>query len=101
MTANKVDCVSDSVSPNMTSGMNGTCTDDFFCVLLENHPTKIVSLTFAYIFLLTLPPCLWSIIWFERFGSDSKRTFVNKILSSLCWCAIEWGVFVHIPYIIR
>jgi len=44
---------------------------------------------------------MYSIIWFERFGSDLKRMFVNRIVSSVCWSIITWIIFVQIPEMIR
>ena len=31
---------------------------------------------------------LYGAIWFEHFGSDSKRTLVNRLFTSLCWTGI-------------
>ncbi len=53
-------------------------TDDFFGELFENRLSKtfaIITSGFATITGLIL---IYSIIWFERFGSDDKRTLQVK-----------------------
>ncbi len=44
---------------------------------------------------------MYSIIWFERFGSDLKRMFVNQTISSVCWSMLTWIIFIQIPEMIR
>ncbi len=44
---------------------NNTSTD-FFEVLLENNPVKIISLIISIFITITGIPCFYSIIWFER-----------------------------------
>ena len=54
-------------------------------------------------FLLTLSTLLsicnivasLGIVWFERFGSDNKRIFGNKIVASISWAVIAWYVLVQ------
>ena len=31
-----------------------------------------------------------SVIWFERFGSDLKRTLTNRLVSDVCWVSIQF-----------
>jgi hypothetical protein len=33
-------------------------------------------------------PGLYGFIWFERFGSDKKRTIINELLAFIGWNAI-------------
>ena len=64
--------------------MNNT---QLFQNVFEN---KIISL------LLTLSPFLlvlsmlsaYGIIWFERFGTDQKRTIINKLVSDSLWIVV-------------
>ena len=32
---------------------------------------------------------------FEHFGSDNKRTVINKFVSSICWTGIEFAILVE------
>jgi hypothetical protein len=34
---------------------------------------------------LILIPGAFSLIWYEKFGSDKRRTLINKLVSALCW----------------
>ena len=55
------------------------------------------SLIFSTLGIFTL----YSIIWFERFGSDLKRMFINKTIMSVFWSILAWIVFAQIPDMIR
>ena len=35
------------------------------------------------------------IIWHEKFGSDNKRIFPDKIVASLSWVSIFWFLVIH------
>jgi hypothetical protein len=35
------------------------------------------------------------IIWFERFGSDLKRIFINRIVTSVAWSSMSWYILVQ------
>ena len=74
---------------------------DSFKGLTSNNPEKVFSLTFAIVTSIVIPILLYSIIWFEKFGADNKRTLVNKFTSSGIWCAIEYLLFVQTIDIIR
>jgi hypothetical protein len=58
---------------------------DFFSGLTSPKPIKTFSLIFAGIICVTIPIFLYSIIWFERFGSDKKRTILNIVTSYGTW----------------
>ena len=75
--------------------------EDFFNVLAENGTSRNVTLAVSIICQLIIPPGLLSIIIYEKFGSDKKRTFANKMTSSICWSGLAWGLLVHIPWIFR
>ena len=38
---------------------------------------------------------LYSIIWFEKFGSDKKRTILNMFASLFCWECIKFMLLVQ------
>ena len=62
---------------------------DFFKFLMVYGPSEIVSLVFSAVSLVSVPLLLYSIIWFDNFGSDKKRTFINRLVSSFCAALIE------------
>jgi hypothetical protein len=57
---------------------------DFFktLVIIVSFVVNLVSLMFMY-----------SIIWYERFGSDRKRILTNKFVSVICWYTIVGSQF--------
>jgi len=49
---------------------------------------------------LTVILLTFGIIWFEKFGSDVRRFFINKMVSSICWSVIALLILVQILQII-
>jgi len=83
---------------NFTSNnLTRSCTDDFFCGVFENRPSKIVFMTFTIVTIPFVLLLLYSIVWYERFGLDVKRTIVNKLTSSFCWVGMQFILLVNIP----
>ena len=74
---------------------NGTA-DDYFGGLFENRISKILITAFSFFGTLILMGAISGIIWFERFGSNLKRTFLNKMVSALCWTCFEWFFIVQV-----
>jgi len=63
---------------------------------------------FKTVFILSTILCIilalagfYSIIWFERFGSDKKRTVLNKLISSTCYVGMFANGFVQSLYAFR
>ena len=74
---------------------------DFFSNLTDGKPTKFLFLTFATLTSLTLPIFLYFIIWFEKFGSDNKRTLINKFASFGIWFSIQYYLLLVTSDIFR
>ena len=74
---------------------------DFFSGLTSNSISKNFSLIFAILTSIIIPFFLCSIVWYEKYGSDQRRTLVNKFASCGCWCAIEYLLFPQVADIIR
>jgi hypothetical protein len=74
---------------------NTALKNDFFSTLTEDKQTKGICLSFAVISLLTFPILAYSIIWYEKYGTDNKRTMINKFFSMICWSAIENWILVQ------
>jgi hypothetical protein len=75
-------------------------SEKYFCGTFENNEFKIISIVFASLFTPACVILLYGIIWFEKFGTDCKRTLTNKLLSSICWTLI-YGLVVCSLDIIR
>ena len=74
---------------------------DFYEGLVENRPIKICGIIFVIVVTLINIPAALGIIWFEHFGSDLKRMFINRTVSSTCWNTIAWMVIIQIPDTLR
>ncbi len=68
-----------------------------FDVLFENRPSKIIGAIFCIILSFFTFTSVYGIIWFEKYGSDLKRIFINRIVSSMSWNSLLWLIVVHIP----
>ena len=55
--------------------------NDYFAGLFANDTLKVFSIAISIFLLVVLITQLSGIIWYERFGNDSKRTVINKLLS--------------------
>ena len=75
--------------------------EDFFTGLFENRPSKTFAVIFSCLGGSIVLSLLYSIIWYERFGSDNKRTLLNKLVSSLCWTCFEWFFSIQIVDMFR
>lgn len=53
---------------------------DFFEVAFRDGPLKTGTIAVTLVLVIILSAAGYGIIWFERFGSDKKRTLVNRLL---------------------
>jgi hypothetical protein len=74
---------------------------DFFKGLFENRPTKIISALFSALFAIIILPLLYTIVWFEKNGSNQKRTLLDKLVSTVCWTCIGWYLIIQNIDLIR
>ncbi len=79
--------------PNVTNVQNFT-NEHFFDGLNINRPSKLIAV-FAAVLLMSLNSLAFvGIIWFERFGSDLKRIFIDRIVTSVAWSSMSWYILV-------
>ena len=78
-----------------------TYEEDFFSGLYKIRPSENIGVTLPLMSICILIPVLYSIIWYEKFGSDKKRTVLNKLVGSVCWYTIVVYMVVQIPELIR
>jgi len=67
---------------------------DFFATAFQNGPLKVCTMGIAIVCLMILIPTGYGMIWFEHYGSDKKRTLINRLFSSVCWTSMQYYVFV-------
>jgi hypothetical protein len=63
--------------------------------------TKSFAIILSLLLSLIVLPSLYGIIWYERFGSDSKRTLINQLFASVCWYIIITVLFLQFPMTAR
>ncbi len=85
--------------PNLTDiqKTNSTAAENFFEVVFENRISKFISVFLSIVFSFVLVLCFYGVIWFEKYGSDKKRTLINKLMASICWSSIAYCVIVQFP----
>ena len=60
--------------------MNTTCdVDNSFNGILSNRVPKVMAVMFSFLSWPFLVAFFYGIIWYERFGTDNKRTLINKL----------------------
>lgn len=74
---------------------------EFFFGLMENNSTKFCSIGYAIIASMIVLPFVFTIIWFEKYGSDKKRTLINMLVSSSYWSVIQAWFLVYLPDMVR
>ena len=85
---------------------NSTCNNElenekYFCGLFQNRPVKTILVICCVLFSLLNIALSIGLIWFERFGSDKRRTLLNKLVSSLCYRILQWVLICQSSDLIR
>ena len=80
---------------NDSSKLDVTASD-----LKETNTPLVLSLVLSVLVVIFSPPLLFAIIWFERFGSDEKRTILNMLVSMNCWNCIALVTLGQVPEIV-
>ena len=74
---------------------------DFFSGLFENRASKIAVVTFSIVGSYVSIAMLYSIVWYQKFGSDGKRTLINRLFVYFWFCPLAWEATVQQVDIIR
>ncbi len=67
-----------------------------FCEFYQRDLSKLFIILFGFLCNVVTSVLMYSIIWYERFGADSKRILTNKIVSMICWNGIVGGQFLYL-----
>ena len=81
--------------------MAGHNESDYFSFLMEPNPLKYIGLLISMGCIFVGPILIYAIIWYEKYGSSSHRTFLNMIISMYCLSVLEFIFFVQIPETLR
>ncbi len=74
---------------------------DFFGPLYELGTMKITLCFSSFVYSILMVPLFVSMIWFDWYGSDMKRIFVHRLVSSLAFTAMGQLNLVQIPEILQ
>ena len=66
-----------------------------FNYLQENEFHKVISLFSSCLLTILCIPLFYSFIWYERFGSDNRRTLINQLVSFI------WKIFIFYFVVVR
>jgi hypothetical protein len=70
--------------------VSGNKIPDFFSGLMENRVSKIVSLIFSAVGAYLVILFIYSIIWYQKFGSDDKQTLLNRLYINFWGFPLLW-----------
>ena len=68
---------------------------------LENGFSKYFSITLSIFLSVLVLPLLYGIIWYEKFGTDFKRTLINQLFGSICWYLFISIFILQFPATVR
>jgi len=75
---------------------------NMMCTREQGHNLpKYIAFIVSVLLSLIVIPSLYGIIWFEKFGTDSKRTLINQLVSSICWYLIITILCLQFPMTAR
>ena len=80
--------------------MDNKTEQNFFSGLTEDKMALKFFLTFAISMSTIVPMFMYSIIWYEKYGSDNKRTLLNKFAASICCSGMQFLMFIQMSEII-
>jgi hypothetical protein len=75
--------------------------NDFFGPVYELGTMKNTLCFVSFVYSILMVPLLVSMIWFDWYGSDMKRIFVHRLVSSLAFTAMGQLILVQIPEILQ
>ncbi len=86
----------------MTSSRNLSVDSfDMFEGLMENHPSKVLTILMSLLTMTLTTPFLFGIIWYERNGSEIQRKLIDRLASSSCKLLLLIYAVHQMPYLVR
>ena len=64
--------------------------------LYHVHPYMVFMILISLILSIVNVILFLGIIWYERFGSDNRRTLLNKLVSSVSSRVIQWMLICQV-----
>lgn len=70
---------------------------DTIYLLYGNQIVRLIGIPFSVISIIILIPIYYSIIWYEKYASNTNQTFLNKLVSSMSVVSILWLILIQLP----
>ena len=74
---------------------------DFFAGAFQNGPLKVFAILITILCVIFLVSSGYGMIWYERYGSDKKRTLINRLFTSTCWTGIQFYTLIMPVEVVR
>ena len=84
-----------SISQNNSLCSENQIANNFYNLELEHNPFKHIFVIISILIIVVTVVVTTLIIWYEKFGSDKKRTIINQLVSLICWNLIYWCLFIQ------
>ena len=73
------------------------CSDWFeaYCEFHRRTPSKIAIISVSLVMIIITVVLMYLIIWYERYGADSKRILTNQLVAAICRNAIVGSTLAY------
>ena len=59
--------------------------NQFYSNLYTPDWSMVLAILVSLLNIVVVTPISYSITWYERFGSEHRRTLLNQLVASICW----------------
>ena len=73
--------------------MHNITEEELFTLIYTKDWSMTAGLIVSLINFVLITPLLYSIVWYEHYGTDYQRTLLNQLVSSTCWNGIIYNLF--------
>ena len=73
--------------------MQNDTEEELFTLIYTKDWSMIACLFASLINFVLITPLLYSIVWYEHYGTDYQRTLLNQLVSTTCWNGIIYNLF--------
>jgi hypothetical protein len=69
-----------------SKGIDSEASDhQFYSDLYTPDWSMALAILTSLLNIVFVTPISYSIIWYEKYGSDHRRTLLNQLVASICW----------------
>ena len=78
----------------MEAKLTASTSDNYFNTLLGNDVSKSIYILLCSVTIVLFTPLYYSVVWYERYGQDNKRTLLNQLSAFFCSIIIAYILLV-------